>query len=203
MSTKAGALQGVELGTAAAPDLGDGMLDRERRLVGPSVGHGVERVGDRDDPSRDRDRLATQAGGIAAAVPALVVGERDLGRDLQNRKATFTENAPADHGVGLDDLELLRRELARLEQDRVGNPDLADVVQGGRALDHLDQLLVQAQHSREQVRGVRDALGVPVGVVVAVLAHQRQALEVLSRAAWSSSIVASDSVMSANEDTAA
>jgi hypothetical protein len=47
---------GVELGSAAALDLGNGVLDRERRLVGASVGHRVERVGYGDDPSRDRDR---------------------------------------------------------------------------------------------------------------------------------------------------
>jgi hypothetical protein len=39
--------------------------------------------------------------------------------------------------VGLHDLELVRREPPRLEQDAVGNADLADVVEGRRLESRL------------------------------------------------------------------
>ena len=57
--------------------------------------------------------------------------------------------------------------------------DLADVVQRRRAPDGPGQLAVEPERAREQRRGVRHALCVPVRVVIAVLADQRQALEVL------------------------
>ena len=73
-----------------------------------------------------------QAVGIAVAVPALVVvaGDR-LGRGHQLRLAA-REHARAQHGVGLDHLELLLGQPTRLEQDRVRDRDLADVVQRAR-----------------------------------------------------------------------
>ena len=73
--------------------------------------------------------VARQAVGVAGAVPALVVGARDLLGGLEQLRLAVREHARAEHGVRLDDLELLVGEAAGLEQDRVGDRDLADVVQ--------------------------------------------------------------------------
>ena len=70
-------------------------------------------------------------------------------------------------------------ELARLQQDAVGDADLADVVESRGGTHDEDQLLVQTQLPREQLRCARDTLGVLVGVVVAILAHQRETSEAL------------------------
>ena len=74
-------------------------------------------------------------------------------------------------------LVLQRGQRAALEQDPVGNADLADVVQRCRLADQLD--LVRPVPERRIQRGSRPAhaLGVAPGVVVAVLGGARQALE--------------------------
>src|SRR5436309_13764411 len=77
---------------------------------------------------RERDIVAYEPPGIAASVPAFVVicdhvvcevgQERDEG-----------EQVLAERRVHLQRAELARIEVTLLQQDRVGNPDLADVVQ--------------------------------------------------------------------------
>ena len=107
---------GIELPSALPIDLRDRLVHRPRRLVGPLLRQGVEDVGDRHDAPRQRDVGAADAG-VAAAVPALVVGERDFLGQPQQRELAARQDARADRRVRLDDLELLRRELADLEED--------------------------------------------------------------------------------------
>ncbi len=52
------------------------------------------------------------------------------------------QGAGADFRVHLHDLEFLPGELARLEQNAVGNADFADVVQGAGHVHHLDEIAV-------------------------------------------------------------
>ena len=80
-------------------------------------------------------------------------------------------------GVGLDDRALLGRERTGLEQDRVGDRDLADVVQGRSVLEALAELGVHADVLGQQHREATDALDVRAGVLVAELDRHRQALD--------------------------
>src|SRR5215211_5772882 len=62
---------GVELASAFALDLGDGIVDGPRVFIGTLLCERVEYVGDRDDASGERDRLAWDPR-ITAPVPALL-----------------------------------------------------------------------------------------------------------------------------------
>jgi len=86
----------------------------------------VQRVAGEDDARAERDRLARQAVGIAAAVPALVLVTHErayAGEELDRR-----EDLLPDHRVLLDRLSLLGGERAVLAEDRVRERDLADIV---------------------------------------------------------------------------
>ncbi len=121
---------GVEVAPALFAHHLHRLLDREGLAVDAVAGERVEDVGDRDDPPLDRDRLALQPARVAAAVPLLLVAERDRGGHVEDRGGGAAHEPVALLGVGLDDRALLGRERAGLEQDRVGDRDLADVVQG-------------------------------------------------------------------------
>src|SRR5438132_1590765 len=66
--------------------------------------------------------------GVPVAVPPFVVGGGDLGAHLQNGRVASRQDRPADLDMALHELELFIGQLARLEQDAIGNADLADVV---------------------------------------------------------------------------
>src|SRR3954465_4182183 len=63
----------AELGAGLAIDLREGVAERPTGPGGPGGGHGIERVGDRQDAGGQRDLLAGQTVRIAAAREALVV----------------------------------------------------------------------------------------------------------------------------------
>jgi hypothetical protein len=96
-----------------------------------------------------------------------------LGRVQQVGLATG-QHACSEHGMGLDHLVLLGREPAGLQQDGVGNRDLAEIVQR-RCLAHQpDRTVVVAKAAREPCCEVAHALGVLVRVVVAILGGRRK-----------------------------
>src|SRR5689334_22652351 len=64
----------VEVAPRLGAQLLAGRLDGPRGLVRPVGDQRVEHVADRADAPGERDRLAREAGGVTAAVPALVVG---------------------------------------------------------------------------------------------------------------------------------
>jgi hypothetical protein len=79
--------------------------------------------------------------------------------------------------VLLHRLVLVPGQAPRLEQDPVGDRHLADVVQRRRAAQERRLLGGQPEPAGEQLRDAPDPLRVPVGVVVAVLRREREALE--------------------------
>ncbi len=89
----------------------------------------VEDVADGADPRGQRDLVSLQPLRVAASVPALVVAARDLLGHLDQLGLRAGENARADRRVRLHLLPLGGIELPRLQQDLVGDADLADVVQ--------------------------------------------------------------------------
>jgi hypothetical protein len=139
----------------------------------------VEDVGDGGDPGHRGDLLAGEAVGVARAVPALVVVADDPLGHLEQLGGGPAEHARAEQGVGLDHLVLLSGEPARLEQDGVGDRDLAEVVQRRRLPDEPHHPVAVTGAAREQRGQVADPLGVLVGVVVAVLRRQCQAPQAL------------------------
>jgi hypothetical protein len=50
----------VELAPGAAAQLGERVVDRHRRAVGPLARHRVERIRDVEDPRLERDRVARE-----------------------------------------------------------------------------------------------------------------------------------------------
>ena len=75
-----------------------------------------------------------------------------------------------------------RRQLAWLEQDGIGNANLADVMQGRRAGEHVDVVAVErcgksrvaGEPRRQQMHVALRALDVVAGLVVARLGKMRQ-----------------------------
>src|SRR4051812_13415729 len=94
-----------ELRARAAPQLGDGALDRHRLSVHTVLDHGVERVADGDHVGTTGDVGTRQAVGIAAPVPALVRRADERHDVLHARDAG--DDVRADHGVLLHHGELV------------------------------------------------------------------------------------------------
>ena len=112
--------------------------------------------------------------GIAGAVEALVVVE-DRARDaveLLHRG----DDAPAHLRVPLEDLVLLRRDLARLREHRLGRADLADVMEDAGDADRLALGLGEPQLARDALGEERHAAGVAVRVRVLRLDGERERL---------------------------
>ena len=79
--------------------------------------------------------------------------------------------------MALHHLELLDRELPGRQEDVVGDADLADVVEAGRAPQEVHVPLGNTQLLGEERRHASDAERVLARVVVSVFGGQRQALE--------------------------
>ena len=69
---------GVELDAAQAIDFHCGLLNGPGRLIGPLMRQCVEHIGHTHNPADERDLFFSKATGVAAAVPALVMGQGDL-----------------------------------------------------------------------------------------------------------------------------
>ena len=147
---------------------------REGLAVDTIARERVEDVGDRHDAPLDRDRLAGQPAWVAGAVPLLLVAQRDRRRELEDRRGRSAQQPVALLGVRLDDRTLLGRQRPGLEQDRVGDRHLADVVQRRRVAELLAELRVHADLFGQQRREAADALDVRARVLVAELDRHRQ-----------------------------
>ena len=141
--------------------------------------HGVPRVGDRDDRRLERDVLAAQAIGIAEAVPALVV-VADGGNGVLERGDPRHDLGPAVH-VLPHDRRLGAVERARLREDRVGHPDLPDVVEEGRRRERSELLGRKAELAADRERDAAYALRVTGRVRVAGLDRRVQRLDRLEQ----------------------
>ena len=104
-------------------------LERVRRLVIARRGQGVEDIGRRNDPRAKEDLLRRQTPRVALSVHTLVMlrgNDRDVAHVL--REDEVREELTGLLGVLLHVLELGLVELSRLEQELIGNRDLAVVV---------------------------------------------------------------------------
>ena len=151
MSTNAGTSAGSKCLPASRRRLSRARPRRQRGAVGAEGGQGVEAIGDGDDAGQQRDALAAQAVGVAAAVEALVV-VADGGQDVavaDDRR----QDALADHGMLADHSQISSADSAvGLVQDPLGQADLADVVQLGGEAEALEP-------ARRRGRGAAQAAG--------------------------------------------
>ena len=163
LSTRALHALGVQVRPGELLEHDEGHVVAVGLLVGALAGEGVEDVRRRDDARLQRDRIAREAVRIARSVHALVVVQRDAAHQLrvgERLQAEVGQQVVDDRlaavAVGAHHVHLVGREAAGLEQDRVGNADLADVVQRRVGLDALDPLVVQACRSAS-ARAIRRA----------------------------------------------
>ena len=119
---------GIELFPAEPVDLCGGFVEGPGVFVGAGVGEGIEDVCDCDDASGERDLFCFEAVWVTLAVPPFVVAQRDPFGELEDVGVAVREDAGAVAGVLGHLCELDGCEEARLEQDVVGDAELADVV---------------------------------------------------------------------------
>ena len=115
----------------------DGLLDAARGAIDAVGREGVERVGDGGDAPGQRDLLAREAARVAGAVVALVMGERDLGRGVEQLDARAGQHRVPEGRVRLELAPLARGERPGLAGDRVRDRGHADVVQAARDPDQI------------------------------------------------------------------
>src|SRR5229473_6661598 len=96
--------------------------------------------------------VADQAVRIARALVLLVVAERDEGPHAYVLRGAALQDLVPDDGVAPHHLPLGVVKLALLQQDMVGNADLADVVQRRGELDGLRLVVLEAERPGDQAR---------------------------------------------------
>jgi len=112
---------------------------RQRRLVDAAAAQGVVNVADGGNAGGERDVFPFQTIGIAGAVVALMVMRAMSIRHLQKSLGRVALLGDRGQRLGamivcaLHDDALVAVELAGLEENVIGQADLADVVQRGRS----------------------------------------------------------------------
>ena len=149
-------------------------LERPRRAVDARREHRVERVRDVDDPRAERDRVPRQAARVAAAVEALVVVP-DRGHRLVEEPEPL-DDPRALLGVALHDHPLVVGQRRRLEQDRVRDRELADVVEERRVAELVEVGLRELELAADRERELLDAARVAGRVGVAGVDGRREGL---------------------------
>ncbi len=155
----------VEVSPGGLPDALARGLHRDGLGVGTIEGHRVEGVGHREDAGREGNRLAGQPERVAGAVPPLVVVVDD--RDRVAQEGNPLEELAAHLRMAPHDPPLVRRERAGLEEDRVGDADLADVVQQHAAAERVELRLGQAVGAGQRDGVAVHAAGVGLGAHLA------------------------------------
>ena len=139
-------------------------VDRLGPPVGP-VGHErVVRVADRHDPREVGNRPSGQAVGVAPAVEVLVVVADD--REQACSRAQRPDDALADDRMHAHRGKLPSVERSWLQQHRVGDADLADVVNDSAAVERVERTLRKPHLLSDASRGLGDAMSVPLRVRV-------------------------------------
>ena len=148
----------VELGAATAEELSAGELDTLRRLVGTATHDHLERIGGRDDVGLYRHEVAAKLVGVSLAVVVFVMGAHDR-HEVAERLDRVDDRRTEDR-MRAHDHPLVLGQGGGLIQDRVGYPDLADVVKERAELHSADligreiHLLGDAPRERGNAGGV-------------------------------------------------
>ena len=126
---------GVDAASLLLPDDLERLFNVERLPVRARRRQGVKRIDDVNDARHERNFVSLQPLGISGPVRILVVVQHAVQHDPQT--GDRLQDLRPHPRMLLDDVELFRRQLARLAQDFLGNSDLADVVQQPRPLHRL------------------------------------------------------------------
>src|SRR5205823_3811092 len=111
----------IEVAPREAPQLGERLVDRPRRLVRAVGDERVVDIADGTDARDERDLVALEPQGIARAVPLLVVRAGDDLAHLHDRRARPGEHLGPDDRVRLHQLPLIGLERTLLEQHAIGD----------------------------------------------------------------------------------
>jgi hypothetical protein len=148
------------------------LLERQRRLVRARGRQGIENVHDRHDLRKHRDFVALEPFRVTRAVEPLVVIPHD-GTNASKR-AQLAAEAVADDRVLLHDALFFRRETSRLQQDRIRDPDLADIVKKPALGEGVEVVVAQSQLAPDGCRVAGEPLAVADGRRVARFDRHRQ-----------------------------
>src|SRR5438309_5840258 len=124
----------IELRSREALDLGAYFRVLSRRAERAPRRHRLVRFADVQDARAERQLFAGESQRVTAAVVALVMREHQAPRLVERRDVG--QHAVAQLGVPLELLPFLGREACALEEDRVWNGDLPQVVDQRALLKH-------------------------------------------------------------------
>src|SRR5262249_35263873 len=133
------------------------LVTRKSLAIRPVGRHRVVRVAHEDDARLERDVLAGNPIGIAGAVVALVAVTHDRADILE--PVDGRDDALTELRMLLDQPALAVRQRARLRQDGLGDPDLADVVEERAELETLELPAVEPEALADLQCEVRDPAG--------------------------------------------
>lgn len=131
---------GIELGAGVAADFLERVLDGQGRLVAAIRSDGIERIGDRQDASEERDVRSRPTVRIAIAVEPFVVAEHRLG-DLGMHESV--NHPETELGVTTNLVPLGALERTRLEEHGLVDVDLADVMKRASDAETTEALLAE------------------------------------------------------------
>ena len=135
----------------------------------------VEAIDQGDDPRAERNRLADEAGRVAAAVPVLVVAE-DQRRD-RRRERHGVDDVGADLRVQPQLAALVVGQAVALGEDVLRHGQHADVVQHRRGRDGLHLVVAQGRGARQERRVALQTPQVQPRALVGGVDGQRQRLD--------------------------
>ena len=168
---------GIEVGATRGRYFGEGFLHRPGRAIWALVRQRIEKVRDRDDARLDRNPLARMPVGISGAIPPLVMTARNALRHLDQRGMSACQHRRSYRRVRLHDAAFLVREGSGLEQDRIRNSDLSNVVKRRRATNQIDLARRQSNSCCNQRGEVSDPVRMLACIIVPKFSCSRQALE--------------------------
>src|SRR5205807_630167 len=155
-------------GAGQAPQFVDGFFGRlDGWTEHARLRDRVESITGVDDPRANWNFRSFQTVRVACAVPAFMVVANNLGDAPLFR--VLGEDLGSFHRMGLDDFVLLRRKLRGLEENRIRDGDLAEVMQDSPHANRVANLLTEMERARHAFAHLSNPLGVTKGLTVALV----------------------------------
>ena len=124
---------GIKMGARTAADFSGGFFESYTAVIRPLINQGVHGIHDGEAPGSDRNLVSTEAPGIPTAVEFFMMGIHEI--RCRSKEADLLQEVPSILSVAPHRLPLHRTQWARLQQNAVGNPEFADIVQQGAVFD--------------------------------------------------------------------